>query len=118
MAQAVGLPARSLNQCITMAKQGLCFMCGGPNHEQGPFHCPRVTANAGYRAALNAFYGQRKTIREDMRKLGMDAALAKHHLPRRWTLAPMAAALIGPPLDPNAAGPSHANAEGAGPMDA
>jgi hypothetical protein len=63
MAQCVGLP-------------GLCFMCSRPNHEQGPFHCPRVAANMGYRAALNAFYGRRKAIREDMRKLGMDAALA------------------------------------------
>jgi hypothetical protein len=93
-------------------------MCGVPNHEQGPFQCSQVIDNTEYHTALNSFYHQQKDVHEDMQKLGVDAALAKHHLPRRWTPTSIGAALIPPPIDPHVAGPSNANAEGGGPMDA
>jgi hypothetical protein len=65
MARAVGLPHLSLSRCITLAKQSQCFMCERTNHAEGPFSCPRVTGNEGYRSALIAMYYRRKRLCDD-----------------------------------------------------
>jgi hypothetical protein len=113
MARAVGLPHLSLSRCIMLAKQSQCSMCECANHEEGPFSCPCVTGNEGYRSALNAMYYRRKLLCDDMRKLGIDDALHRHNLQRLWTPpgGSVAAAIPQPQLtDPDAGGPA--------PMDA
>jgi hypothetical protein len=85
MAQVVGLPHLSISRCITLAKQSQCFMCERANHAEGPFSCPCITGNEGYRSAVNAMYYCQKRLRDDMRKLGIDDALRRHNLQHLWT---------------------------------